>query len=215
MTLAATPVAEVLTDLFVVLLAAKVGDEIFKRLGQPALVGEILAGVIVGPSVLGLVGPGEALEVFAELGVVFLLFWVGLETRLSELAEVGRPAVLVGVLGVILPFGGGYGLGVALGEGTATSVFLGAAFVATSVGITSAVLLELGALDRPASRVILGAAVVDDILALILLSLAVGVAAEGGVDLAAAGATLGLAFGFVAFFALGGTRVTRRWPQVF
>jgi Kef-type K+ transport system membrane component KefB len=79
---AASPIAAALADLFVVLLAAKLGDELFKRIHQPAIVGEILAGVIVGPSVLGLVEPGEVLEVLAELGVVFLLFWVGLETRI-------------------------------------------------------------------------------------------------------------------------------------
>ena len=83
--LAAADVADILTDLFVVLLAAKAGDELFKRIGQPSIVGEILAGVVIGPSVLGLVEPGEVLEVFAELGVVFLLFWVGLETRLSDI----------------------------------------------------------------------------------------------------------------------------------
>ncbi|HWC27565.1 MAG TPA: cation:proton antiporter, partial [Solirubrobacteraceae bacterium] len=86
---ASTGVADVLTDLFVVLLAAKRGDELFRRARQPTIVGEILAGVLVGPAVLGLVEPSEVLEVFAELGVVFLLFWVGLETRLSELREVG------------------------------------------------------------------------------------------------------------------------------
>ncbi len=108
---ASVEVAGVITDLFVVLLAAKLGDELFKRIGQPAIVGEILAGVIVGPAALGIVEPGEVLEVFAELGVVFLLFWVGLETRITELREVGRSALTVGVLGVILPFAGGYALG--------------------------------------------------------------------------------------------------------
>src|SRR5918998_4622315 len=127
---AATGVADVLGALFLVLLAAKVGDELFKRIGPPALVGEILAGVVVGPSVLGLVEPDETLEVFAELGVVFLLFWVGLETRLSDMRDVGPTAARVGALGGIVPFAAGYGAGVALGEGGATSVFLGAALVA-------------------------------------------------------------------------------------
>ncbi|MGH2899992.1 MAG: cation:proton antiporter, partial [Solirubrobacteraceae bacterium] len=123
------------------LLAAKLGDELFRRLRQPTIVGEILAGLLVGPAVLGLVEPGEVLEVFAELGVVFLLFWVGLETRLSELREVGATAVSVGMLGVAIPFAGGLALGAALGESTGTSLFIGAALVATSVGITSAVLI--------------------------------------------------------------------------
>jgi Kef-type K+ transport system membrane component KefB len=212
---AATGVADVLVALFVVLLAAKLGDELFKRLGQPALVGEILAGIIIGPSLLGLVEPDETLEVFAELGVVFLLFWVGLETRLSDMRDVGATAARVGALGVVVPFAAGYGAGLLLGESGETSVFLGAALVATSVGITSAVLIELQALATTAARTILGAAVIDDILAMVLLSVAVGVAAEGGVDLASISVVITFAVGFVVFVAIGGTRVVARWPDVF
>jgi Kef-type K+ transport system membrane component KefB len=207
-------VAGALVDLFVVLLAAKLGDELFKRLGQPAIVGEILAGVVIGGSVLGLVEPTPTLEVFAELGVVFLLFWVGLETRISELAEVGATAALVGVLGFALPLGGGVALGAGLGESAATSIFIGAALVATSVGITSAVLIGLGALAGRPARVILGAAVVDDILAMILLAVAAGLAAEGGIAATEVAVVVGLALAFVAFFGLGGTRLLRRQPQL-
>ncbi|MEX1141701.1 MAG: cation:proton antiporter [Thermoleophilaceae bacterium] len=196
------------------MLAAKIGDEAFKRIGQPTIVGEILAGVLVGPSLLGLVEPGEVIEVFAELGVVFLLFWVGLETKVSELREVGRTALVVGVLGVVVPLAGGIGLGVARGDETATAVFLGAALVATSVGITSAVLIELGVLRTRAARTVLGAAIVDDILALIILSVAVGLAVNDGIDVASVAAILVLSLGFVAFFALGGTRAMRARPQI-
>lgn len=212
--LAASPVADVLVDLFVVLLAAKLGDELFKRLRQPSLVGEILAGVLIGPSLLGVVEPTESLEVFAELGVVFLLFWVGLETKLSDLREVGRVAALVGVLGVILPLAGGVGAGVLGGENTETTIFLGVALVATSVGITSAVLIELGLVGTRASRTILGAAVIDDILAMILLAVAVGLAESDGVDAVGLATVIGLAVGFVAFFALGGTRLFARRPGI-
>ena len=212
---ASTGVADVLVALFVVLLAAKIGDEIFKRLRQPALVGEILAGVVIGPSLLGLVEPTETLEVFAELGVVFLLFWVGLETRLSEMRAVGRVAGAVGLLGVIVPFAAGYGAGVVTDQSAETSVFIGAALVATSVGITSAVLIELGALATRAARTILGAAVIDDILAMVLLAVAVGVAEEGGVDVASILVVVGIATAFVLFVALGGTRVVARWPDIF
>jgi Kef-type K+ transport system membrane component KefB len=212
--LAVTPVADVLLDLFIVLLAAKAGDEIFKRIGQPAIVGEILAGILVGPSVLGLVEPTEVLEVFAELGVVILLFWIGLETRLSDIREVGRAAVFVGALGVILPFAGGVGIGIARGDSTEASIFIGAALVATSVGITSAVLVELGVLETRGSRTILGAAVIDDILAMILLAVAVGLAAEEGVDATSIAVVVVLALAFVVFFALGGTTFMRRQPQV-
>ena len=206
--------AGVLVDLFVILLAAKLGDELFKRLGQPGIVGEILAGVVIGPSVLGWVAPDEVFQVFAELGVVFLLFWVGLETRLSDMRAVGRPAALVGGLGVVFPFAGGVALGFALGDGSAEAIFLGVALTATSVGITSAVLIELGVLQSTAARTILGAAVIDDVLALLLLAVATGLADNGGLDVRDLALVLGIALAFVVFFALVGTRVTQRWPRL-
>jgi Kef-type K+ transport system membrane component KefB len=206
--------AGILADLFFVLLAAKLGDEVFKRIGQPVIVGEILGGVLVGPSVLGLVEIGEVLRVFSELGVVVLLFWVGLETRLSEMKAVGRIAAGVGAAGVIVPFLAGIGFGLVLGESSETSVFLGAALAATSAGITSATFLDLGIARTRAARTVLGAAVVDDILALILLSVAVGMAADGGVDAGKIALALAVAAAFVGFVALGGTRLLARWPRL-
>ncbi len=211
---AATEAAGALVDLFVVLLAAKLGDEAFKRLRQPTVVGEILAGVLIGPSVLALVGPSEVLEVFAEVGVILLLFSVGLETRLSDLRQVGGVATIVAVLGVVLPFLAGIGLGFALDKDTATTVFLAAALVATSVGITSAVLIQLGAVRTRPGRTILGAAIVDDILAILVLAVAVGIAEEGSVDVLGLALTAALALAFVAFVALGGTALLYRRPQI-
>ncbi|HEY2716747.1 MAG TPA: cation:proton antiporter [Solirubrobacterales bacterium] len=212
--LAATDTAGVLTDLFLVLLAAKLGDEVFKRIGQPAIVGEILGGILVGPSVLGLVEVSEVLRVFSELGVVFLLFWVGLETRLSEMRAVGPISLAVGSAGVVVPFALGTGFGLALGEGTDTSVFLGAALAATSAGITSATFLELGIARSRAARTVLGAAVIDDVLALILLSVAVGISGDGGVDVGKIALSLAIAVAFVVFVALGGTQLLARRPQL-
>jgi Kef-type K+ transport system membrane component KefB len=212
--LASTDTATVLTDLFLVLLAAKLGDEVFKRIGQPAIVGEILGGVVIGPSVLGLVEVTEVLRVFSELGVVFLLFWVGLETRLSEMKEVGATSLAVGSAGVAVPFLAGIAFGLALGEGTDTAIFLGAALAATSAGITSATFLDLGIARSRAARTVLGAAVVDDILALILLSVAVGISGEGGVDVGKILLSLAVAIGFVGFVALGGTQLLSRFPQL-
>lgn len=211
---ATTGTADVLFDLFVVLLAAKIGDELFKRIRQPTLIGEILAGVAIGPAVLGLVEPSETLEVFAELGVVFILFWVGLETRLGDLLKVGGSAAGVGVLGVVVPFAGGYAVAAATGEDTAASFFFAAALVATSVGITSALLVELGALRTRAGRTILGAAVVDDILAMLVVAVATSVAAGGGADLGQLVVTAATSLAFVAFFAFGGTRFMQRYPTI-
>lgn len=211
---AVVPSAELLLDLLIILVAAKLGEELMKYLRQPGLVGEIAGGLLVGPSVLGWVEPSEVVLVFAELGVVFLLFWVGLETRLSDMLSVGRQSVLVGGGGFVLPLIAGIGLGVAIGESFVTALFLGAAFVATSVAVTSAVLVDMDALASRPARTILGAAIVDDILAMILLAVVTGIAATGGIDIAAVAITIALALGFVVFFALGGTRVSARWPRV-
>lgn len=211
---AATEAVALLGDLLVVLVAAKLGDELFKRLRQPAVVGEILAGLLIGPALLGLVELSDVLRVFAEVGVILVLFWVGLETRIDALRTVGRPAMLVAVLGVALPFAGGYGLGIARGEPLETSVFFAAALVATSVGITAAVLTALGAIGTPAGRTIIGAAIVDDILAILVLAVAVGIAGEGSPDLAGIALTALLAVAFVTFVALGGTALLRRRPQI-
>jgi len=164
--------------------------------------------------VFGLVEPTETLEVFAELGVVFLLFWVGLETRLSEMFEVGRSALLVGVLGVVLPFAGGIGLAFAVGEDTATAVFVGVALVATSVGITSAVLLQLGAIRGRAGRTILGAAVIDDILGLLVLAVVVGLS-EGSLSTTQIAILIVAALGFVGSLLLLGPRIVSQVAHVF
>ncbi len=183
-------ITDVLGGLFVLLLGAKLGEEILRRLGQPAVVGELLGGFIVGPFGLGLVQPGETALAFAELGVVILLFSVGLEVRTDDLLRVGKPAVLTAVIAMILPLAGGFALSAAMGESTLASVFVGLALAATSIGITSRVLRDLGVMDRTFAKVVIGAALVDDILALVLIGLAAG-AADG--DLTAGTLLVGVA----------------------
>jgi Kef-type K+ transport system membrane component KefB len=211
---ASTGITDYLFALFALLLAAKIGEEVFRRIRQPVVAGEILAGLIVGPAVLGIVELNEVTEVFAELGVVFLLFWVGLETRLSDITAVGRSSTQVAVLGAALPVAAGFAIGAARGDPTATNVFLGAALAATSVGITSAILLELKQVDTRAGRTILGAAVIDDVLALLLLAVATSLAATGEIDVDSLLLSVGLAVLFVTFIALGGTRLLRSRPQI-
>jgi Kef-type K+ transport system membrane component KefB len=205
--------SEVLLQLFVLLLAAKIGDEVFKRLGQPTLIGEILAGVIVGPAVLGWYEINAETSLFAEIGVVLLLFHVGIETRLADLLRVGLPATAVGSLGVILPLVGGLGVGALFGFPIEVSVFLAAAMVATSVGITSQVFRDLDALGTMSGRIVLGAAIIDDILAMIILAVATGIAA-GGVNPERLAVLLLLAVAFVVIVVVGGTGVLRRRPSL-
>lgn len=200
---------EVLTQLFVLLLAAKLGDEVFKRLGQPTVIGEILGGVLVGPAVLGLYEVNAETTLFAEIGVVLLLFQVGVETRLHELLRVGPSALLVGAMGVVLPFAAGLGLAALIGEPIGVAIFLAAALTATSVGISSRVLGDLKALGTTSGRVILGAAVIDDVLAMLILAFASGVVA-GTVSAGGIFQLVVLAVAFIAVVLLGGTRLLHR-----
>lgn len=199
----------VLFSLFVMLLTAKILAEIFERLKQPAVVGEIIAGIIIGPSVLGLVAPSEIITTFAEAGVIFLLFVVGLETKPHDIFRVGGRALAVGTLGVILPFVAGFLIAMAWDGAFAEAMFVGAALVATSVGITARVLGALGLLDLQTSRIILGAAVIDDILGLIILSL-VSAIGQGNVSAAALTKTAAAAVFFTAFVAVAGSRLVKR-----
>lgn len=207
-------VTSALLALFVLLLAAKIGEEICRRIHQPVVVGEIAAGVIVGPSVLAIVELDTVVQVFAELGVIFLLFWVGLETKLGDIRSVGKSATRVGVLGVVIPVGAGVGLAFAAGAETATALFIGAALAATSVGITSAILVEMKIHDGAAGRTILGAAVIDDVLALVFLAIATGVASEDGVQPLDLALLIGLSSVFLVLFGLGGSRLLKKQPQI-
>jgi Kef-type K+ transport system membrane component KefB len=195
-------ITALLIDLFVVFLAAKLAAELFERIHQPPVIGELLAGVLIGPYALGLIGTPDTglVEAFhgdaaaaqeaidlvyhlvAELGIVVLLFFVGLETRLADILRVGGKAGVVAILGVVIPFILGYGLmGPLLGHPPVESIFVGAAMVATSVGITARVLRDLGVIASAESRIILGAAVIDDILAMIILAVVAGLATTGSV----------------------------------
>ncbi|HEX5396614.1 MAG TPA: cation:proton antiporter [Candidatus Limnocylindria bacterium] len=201
--------ASILTQLFVLLVATKIGDEIFKRLGQPTVVGEILGGVIVGPALLNLYQVSSETALFAEIGVVLLLFKVGLDTRLHELMSVGRSALLVATLGVVFPLVAGFGIAEMLGAPLQVALFLGAALTATSVGITSKVLDEIHGLHTVSGRVILGAAVADDVLGLVILAVASGVA-QGNVSPGRILTLLLLSVAFIVIVVVGGTRILRR-----
>jgi Kef-type K+ transport system membrane component KefB len=160
------------------LVAAKLLGELSERLGQPAVLGELLAGVLLGPSVLGLVPLSGGIFLLAEIGVILLLFEVGLETDLQELVRVGGPALTVALLGMVLPFLGGLLLTRALGHSTLTAIFVGAALTATSIGITARVLSELRVLGTREGQIVLGAAVVDDVMGLVLLAVVSQVSPE-------------------------------------
>lgn len=203
--------AEILFAIFVAFAAAQIGKEVAQRLRMPGVVGEIAAGVCIGPFAFNWLPKGElpTLHIFAELGAVFLLFAVGLETRLGDLKKVGLESSRVGVFGVVLPFLVALGLAEILHFPLNKALFFGAAFVATSAGITARVLQELGVLDRKSSQVILGAAVIDDILAMLLLGVVSSVGL-GVIDPMSIGLLLTQAVGFVVVVGIGGGRLMRR-----
>jgi Kef-type K+ transport system membrane component KefB len=145
--------------------------------------GELLAGVIVGGSVLKVVdGHNDLLHVFAELGAVLLLFEVGLECDLTQLLRIGGAALYVAVAGVVLPFASGYGVAAALGTETKVAIFIGATLTATSVGITARVLADMKRLQTKEAQIVLGAAVADDIIGLIILAVVSGLAIHGTIS---------------------------------
>src|SRR5687768_1572680 len=162
--------SSVLFDLALIFVGAKAGGAVFRRMGQPGVIGELLVGIAIGPHALGLIEVGEATSTLAELGAILLLFAVGLDTPPSELKAVGGRSLAVGVGGIVLPFLAGAGLLTLLGNPGGEALFVGTAMVATSVGVTARVLHDLGVVGLPVSRMILGAAVVDDILGLLLLA---------------------------------------------
>jgi Kef-type K+ transport system membrane component KefB len=205
---------ELLVGLVLVWLAAKVAGEGMERIGQTAVLGELLAGVIIGPGVFGLVHESVALHALAELGVLILLFEVGLESDLSELLRAGIQATLVAVVGVVVPFALGFAVMRWLGYPPLLAVFVGATLTATSVGVTARVLADLGRLQDAAAKVVLGAAVVDDILGLIILAVVTGIAQTGSVSVAAVGVLSGKAIVFLVVAILLGVRlspVILRW----
>ncbi|MEI7577556.1 MAG: cation:proton antiporter [Armatimonadota bacterium] len=201
-----------LLALFVVFFASIVGGEVAMRLRMPAVVGQILAGVVIGASGFNWV-PSDSmpvLNVLAELGAVFLLFSVGIETPFEKIGKVGAEAFRVALLGVIVPFILGFGWAFWSGSKAPEAAFVAAAFVATSAGITAKVLSDLGVIDKRFAQVILGAAVIDDVLAMLILTVVSSLAKGGGVDLWSIFLVLVQAVGFIFVLMTLGRKAARR-----
>ena len=207
-----SPVLPVLLALIIMLAAAKVGGEIAERLAQPAVLGELLAGVVIGN--LGLmfgfhafdfIGQNETIIILAEIGVILLLFEVGLESNVQEMLSVGASSLGVAILGVVAPFFIGWGISSWLlpGEELLVHLFIGATLCATSVGITARVLADLGKLRTRESKIILGAAVIDDVLGLVILAVVSGVITAANTGGQIAGIDIALIIFKAAAFLVG------------
>ena len=188
-------IVKVILTLAIIFILAKTFSRVFSKFGVPGLVGEILLGIILVnlvfdgfdvPEMLDIKHGStthEILELFSELGVIFLLFTVGLETKVKDLTSVGKAAILVALLGVLVPFGVGYVFITIYDGNFYHAMFMGAAMVATSVGITARVIKDMRLMDTRESRIIIGAAVIDDILGMIVLAIVSGIAKTGQVDI--------------------------------
>ncbi len=201
--------AKIPLSMLLVFVSAKLMAELAERLGQPGIVGEILAGVLIGPSLLGWLAPNELLSALSDLGAMFLLFRVGLEVKSSELLKVGGTATLVACSGVLVPFVMGTGILLLWGAGGHEAVFVGASMVATSVGITAQVLATKGLLHEISSKIILAAAVIDDVLGLLVLAV-VSSLTHGKLDVLGLSLTAASAIGFTVIVAKWGTHTMRR-----
>jgi Kef-type K+ transport system membrane component KefB len=199
-----------LLELFAIFVWAKVFAEVFEQLSLPAVLGEILAGVVLGPYATGLVAPTETVASIAEIGAIFLLFTVGLETRPQELIRVGRKSLRVALAGVVAPFVLGFLYMASRGQPTHESIFVAAAMVATSVGITARVLSDLHVVGTRVAKIVLGAAVFDDILGMIILAVVAGLATGGRIRWWHLGVLSVEAIGFALFMIYYGPRLVRR-----
>jgi len=196
--------------LILILSAAKVAGFIAERLKQPAVLGELLIGIILGPSLLGLIhGDAEVIVFLAEVGVILLLFDVGLKSNIDELLSAGKTSSIVAIIGVIAPLALGYIFSTEfLGLDTVVAFFVGATLTATSVGVTMRVLSDIRKVKSEEGKVILGAAVIDDILGLILLSIIVDIVASGGLSMFNVGKVSLLSAAFLAASIFFGIKLT-------
>ena len=187
-------------EILIILVAAKLIGELFERFGQSAVVGELLIGMILGPNVLHLINPQESIVIsyLAELGIIVLLFYVGIESELEHLLRSWRPVLAVALIGVLVPLLLGASYSLAVGHELLLALFVGATLTATSIGITVRVLSDLGKINKPEGHVILGAAVIDDIVGLIMLSVLGAIVVQGTLSAMAIGKPLGLSILFLA-----------------
>jgi len=187
-----------LASLVALLVATKTLGVLAQRVGQPAVVGELIAGVILGGSMLGILDPADpVIHALAELGVLVLLFEIGLHTDLKSLVKVGSEAMTVAVVGVVLPFALGYGVAAALGLSAIPAIVCGAALTATSIGISARTLSDLHKLNTPEGQIVLGAAVIDDIIGLVILSVVAGIVGGAALTFGGVAITTAIAIGFV------------------
>jgi len=177
-----------LLQIALILISARVFAEIATRLNFPSIIGELCAGIILGPTVFGLIEPSDAIKLLAEIGIILLLFEVGLETDLERLVRAGRRATTVAIFSFVIPFILGFGMCYYVFDlSVLVSLFVGGTLTATSIGVTVRILSDLGRQNSHEGQIVLGAAVVDDVLGVFLLAVLYEFSVSGSVSLYNAG----------------------------
>ena len=199
---------QLLLSLVAIIVATKVLGELAQRARQPAVLGELVAGVALGFLLPGLMhASGPVIHALSEIGVLILLFEIGLHTDVRSLAKVGGTSMVVAIVGVALPFALGYFVAAALGVSTIPAIVCGAALTATSVGISARVLSDLGQLERAEGQIVLGAAVIDDVIGLIILSVVATLTAGARLEALSVLRISAVAIGFIVLALAIGSRI--------
>ena len=171
---------QLFVSIIVILVSARILGEVFQRIGQPPLVGELLAGLLIGPSILGLVGPSADLHVISNLAVFFLMFLAGLEMDPREIRRAGGSAIVISIIAFFIPLLAGTGTSLLFGLATVQSLLMGLLLSITAVPVSAIVLMQFGILNSKLGNTVITAAVVNDIMSLIMLSIILQIAADGG-----------------------------------
>ena len=172
-------IEELFLSIVILLAGARILGEIFRRLKQPAMIGELLAGIILGPTLFGVVRSNDSLEMLSNIAIFFVVLFIGLEMDIRQIKRTGKPAIVISLVSLTLPFLAGYEISIAFGQNMAQSLFMGLLLSVTSVPVSAMILVELGILKSKIGATVLSAAIVDDIISLVILAVILQLSKSG------------------------------------
>lgn len=209
---------QIFISIVILLAGARLLGEIFRRIGQPALGGELLAGIILGPTIFGLVQPNQDLELISTIAIFFVMLFIGLEMDLKEIRRSGKAAFVVSIISLVVPFIAGYQISIFFGLENIESLFIGLLLSVTSVPVSAIILLELGVLKTKIGSTVMSAAIIDDIISLVILAVILQLHAseQSTLDFSQLGISFLEMLGYlvgVAFLAYAIYRINRWFPH--
>lgn len=172
-------IEQLFLSIVILLAGARILGEIFRRLKQPAMIGELLAGIILGPTLFGVVRSNDSLEMLSNIAIFFVLLFIGLEMDIRQIKRTGKSAIVISLVSLTVPFLAGYEISIAFGQNMAQSLFMGLLLSVTSVPVSAMILVELGILKSKIGATVLSAAIVDDIISLVILAVILQLSKSG------------------------------------